>query len=150
AAVGTLCEPIESVEALFDPSVVKVVCDGSGHALYFSRAPIPWHRDALAGREDAGLGAALTANRSALEDLSLPPAQYFRHMGIYAYEVGFLGQVVRQSACELERVEALEQLRVLYHGGRIRVEVACEKPGPGIDTPADLERVRALVERLEH
>lgn len=148
AVVGTLCEPIESAEALFDPSVVKVVCDAAGYALYFSRAPIPWHRDALAaidGADRAGPGGRVSA--AALAPV-LAKGEYFRHMGLYAYRVDFLARVTAQAPCELEQVEALEQLRVLYHGGKIRVEVACEAPGPGIDTPADLEQVRALIERL--
>jgi 3-deoxy-manno-octulosonate cytidylyltransferase (CMP-KDO synthetase) len=111
-----------------DPNVVKVVLDASGRALYFSRAPIPWWRDGYA------------ADR--VDSLSSPPP--LRHIGLYAYRVAFLRRFPLLKAAPLETIEALEQLRVLWHGERIAVHVCAERPGPGVDTPADLERVRAL------
>ena len=126
ADVATLCEPIDEAETLLDPAVVKVVFDRHGYALYFSRAPIPWYRDRFA----AGVN-------------DLPEdSPHFRHVGIYAYRIAFLRRYVTQAACELERVEALEQLRVLYEGGRIHVAQALEPAGPGVDNADDLARVR--------
>jgi 3-deoxy-manno-octulosonate cytidylyltransferase (CMP-KDO synthetase) len=109
--------------------VVKVVMDRMGKALYFSRAVIPWDRDAFA------------VTTEELPDQAL----HYRHLGIYAYRVGFLERYVQQERCELERMESLEQLRVLWHGGRIQVAEAAELPGHGVDTAEDLERVRALL-----
>ena len=126
ADVATLCEPIDEASALLDPSVVKVVFDRHGYALYFSRAPIPWYRDRFVD----GVGD--------LPENSL----HFRHVGIYAYRTAFLRRYVAQPASELERVEALEQLRVLYEGGRIHVARALEPAGPGVDNAEDLIRVR--------
>jgi 3-deoxy-manno-octulosonate cytidylyltransferase (CMP-KDO synthetase) len=126
AVMATAAHPIAAAADFFNPNVVKVACDRSGNALYFSRAPIPWHRDAFAvGRE------------------SLPrdfPA--LRHIGIYAYRVGFLRRYGRLEPSPLESIEALEQLRVLWHGLRIRVAVFAHEPQPGVDTAEDLERVR--------
>ncbi len=128
--VATLCERISDAASVLDPSVVKVVFDNNGYAIYFSRAPIPWDRDGFA------------ADRTKV-DLSTP---YYRHIGIYAYRAGYLGEYVSLPESTAECRERLEQLRVLHHGGRIHVAEACERPGPGIDTPADLERVRKLIE----
>jgi len=131
AAMSTLCYPIHDAAELFDPHVVKVVCDGAARALYFSRATIPWDRDAFA-----------------LDQQTLPEAaEHFRHIGLYAYRVGFLEEYIQWPACPLEKMESLEQLRVLYHGRSIAVAIADEMPGHGVDTPQDLERVRALLER---
>ena len=110
-----------------NPNVVKLVLDAAGRALYFSRAPIPWSRDARA-RGDA--------------TLSVPAP--LRHIGLYAYQAGFLRRFPRLEPSPLERIEALEQLRVLWHGERIAVYVSDSRPGPGVDTPEDLARVRAL------
>jgi 3-deoxy-manno-octulosonate cytidylyltransferase (CMP-KDO synthetase) len=129
ADMATLCTRIHAAHELFDPSVVKVVSDREGFALYFSRAVIPWDRDALAQAPG-----------------SLPPGvAHFRHLGIYAYRTGFLKRYVALEPCEMEQRESLEQLRVLWHGGRIHVAAAQALPGPGVDTPADLERVRAIL-----
>ncbi len=129
AAVSTACTPVTTTAELFDPHVVKVVCDAAGFALYFSRAPIPWDREAF----------AVTTER-------LPETEmYHRHIGLYAYRAGFLREYVRWPACDLERCECLEQLRVLWHGRRIHVVQACEVPGPGVDTEEDLERVERLL-----
>lgn len=129
AAIATLCEPIAGVDDLFDPGVVKVVTDKAGNALYFSRAPIPWSRDEF--REG---------------DPAMPAgAGYYRHIGLYAYRAGFLQRFVGWGPCELERVEALEQLRALWHGCRIHVEAACRKPGRGVDTDSDLARLESIL-----
>jgi len=130
ADMSTLCTRIRTSAELFDPHVVKVVMDKSGNALYFSRAVIPWDRDAFAVTTE-----------------ELPEnAVHFRHLGLYAYRVGFIEEYVTKSSCELERMESLEQLRVLWHGGRIHVAEAMEVPGPGVDTVEDLERVRVLLQ----
>jgi len=131
AAIATACHPIENPAEFFNPNVVKVVCDMRGRALYFSRAPIPWDRDAFA------------LSRAALpHDL---PAQ--RHIGLYAYRVGFLRKYKQLTPTQLERSEALEQLRALGHGYPICVVPCSQAPAPGVDTPADLERVRREFER---
>jgi 3-deoxy-manno-octulosonate cytidylyltransferase (CMP-KDO synthetase) len=129
AEMATLAHPIDDAEALFDPHVVKVVLDAEGFALYFSRAPIPWHRDELLGGRR-----------------SLPrQGTFLRHIGLYAYRAEFLARFVAWPPAPLELAESLEQLRVLWHGERIHVGVAAEAPGPGVDTAADLQRVTALL-----
>lgn len=127
AGMATLSTPILNRDDVFDPNVVKVVSDAQGYALYFSRAPIPWNRD-RAGNLD-----------------SQAVQQYQRHLGIYAYRVNFLRAYSQMAPCALEQIEKLEQLRALYHGVTIHVEPACRQPGPGIDTPEDLEKVKALL-----
>lgn len=126
AAVATASHAITESGDFFNPNVVKVVVDRRGHALYFSRAPIPWDRDAFAATQAV-----------------LPPElQAQRHIGLYAYRVGFLRRYGQLEHSPLERREALEQLRALWHGYAIRV-VACERPPPaGVDTADDLARVR--------
>ncbi len=131
AAMATLAHPIDDADALFNPNVVKVVCDARGHALYFSRAPIPWARDAFAASRDA-VPAGLPV---------------LRHVGIYAYRAGFLSRYARLDPSPIEAWEALEQLRVLWHGHRIAVRVVDEAPAAGVDTPEDLERVREAFAR---
>ncbi len=126
AAVATACHPVSSIGEFVNPNVVKVVCDVRGHALYFSRAPIPWPRDAFA-TDRTTLPDALTAQR---------------HIGIYAYRCSFLRRYGALSPSPLEGFEALEQLRVLWHGFRIRVAMAADAPEAGVDTPEDLERIR--------
>ncbi|MBD2836585.1 3-deoxy-manno-octulosonate cytidylyltransferase [Pseudomonas sp. JM0905a] len=129
AGIATLAEPIEDVQALFNPNVVKVVADLNGLALTFSRAPLPWARDAFAVNRD-----------------QLPAdVPYRRHIGIYAYRAGFLHDFVAWGPCWLENTECLEQLRALWHGVRIHVADALEAPPAGVDTPEDLERVRRLL-----
>lgn len=127
AAMATACHPIHEKEAVFNPNVVKVVSDKNGYALYFSRAPIPYARDAYA----AGLDVPL--------ELSVQ-----RHVGIYAYRAGFLKTYSSLAPAEIETFEALEQLRVLWHGHRISVAVTAHAPAAGVDTAADLDRVRAI------
>jgi len=124
--MSTAAHAIDSVEEFVNPNVVKVVCDAAGRALYFSRAPLPWWRD--------GNVAGITA-------LPTTPAP-LRHIGIYGYRAGFLRRFPTLSASPIEQVESLEQLRVLWHGERIAVHVSDTRPGPGVDTPEDLERVR--------
>ena len=128
--MSTVAHAIDGVDELRSPHVVKVVCDRQGRALYFSRAPIPWWRDGSSGGEAA---------------LAEPPP--LRHVGIYAYRAGFLRGFPALSVSPLEGLESLEQLRVLWHGERIAVHVAQTRPGPGVDTPEDLARVRAIVAR---
>lgn len=133
ASIATAAHAIDRAADFFDPNVVKVVCDESGIAAYFSRAPIPWARDAFAG--DAGQPAS-----------RLPegfPA--LRHIGIYAYRAAFLAAFRGLAPTAAERFEALEQLRALGHGYRIAVLPWTGAPAPGVDTAADLERVRELV-----
>ncbi|MBA1229094.1 3-deoxy-manno-octulosonate cytidylyltransferase [Pseudomonas viridiflava] len=130
AGISTLAEPIDDVAALFNPNVVKVSSDINGLALTFSRAPLPWARDALA------------ANREELP-AGVP---YRRHIGIYAYRAGFLHDFVSWGPCLLENTENLEQLRALWNGVRIHVADALEAPPAGVDTPEDLERVKRLLE----
>lgn len=127
--ITTLCDRIVDRAVLFDPGVVKVVVDRQGLALYFSRAPIPWYRDHFATAPDL-----------------LPAASsHFRHIGIYGYRAGYLKQYAEAPPSPLELAEALEQLRALYHGGRIHVAEAVEWPGLGVDTPEDYTRVCQLL-----
>jgi len=129
AAVATAACPILRAEDFFDPNVVKVVCDARERALYFSRAPIPYARDAFAGR--AASARALPPNLPAL-----------RHIGLYAYRVAFLERFGALERAPIEAFEALEQLRCLWHGAPLKVVRARHAPEPGVDTPEDLERVR--------
>lgn len=128
AAIATACHPIEDAEEFFNPNVVKVVLDAQGYARYFSRAPIPWARDAFAG------------GRQFIPE-GLP---CFRHVGIYAYRGAFLASFPGLAPAPLERFEALEQLRALWHGFHIAVAKRPDAPHAGVDTPQDLERVRAI------
>ncbi len=135
-AIATAAHPIDEPGQYLDPDVVKVVCDREGRALYFSRAPIPFERDAMAGfpqRLPAQLPVGLV-----LAGLPL------RHIGLYAYRAGFLDAYPRLARSPLEAPESLEQLRALWHGHRIAVLLADAAPPPGVDTVADLERARAL------
>ena len=126
-AMSTAAHPIGDAADLLDPNVVKLVCNARGDALYFSRAPIPWWRDGYAG------GVVRLAD---------PPP--LRHVGIYAYRADFLLRFPTLAASPLEAVEALEQLRALWHGERIAVHVSSIGSAPGVDTARDLQRVRAL------
>lgn len=129
AQIATLAEPIGDVETLFNPNAVKVLADLQGLALTFSRAPLPWARDAFA-----------------LSRETLPAhVPYRRHIGIYAYRAGFLHDFVAWGPCWLEDTECLEQLRALWHGVRIHVADAWQSPPAGVDTLEDLHRVRALL-----
>jgi 3-deoxy-manno-octulosonate cytidylyltransferase (CMP-KDO synthetase) len=129
ASMSTSAHEIGSLEEFTNPNVVKVVMDARQMALYFSRAPIPWWRD---GQSDSGFKA-------------LPNPAPLRHIGIYGYRVGFLSLFPTLKPAPLETMESLEQLRALWHGHRIAVHVTSEAPGPGVDTPEDLARVRSLI-----
>ena len=129
APMATLATPVSGTHELFDPNCVKVVVDRTGHALYFSRAPLPWARDAFA------------ASRETLPT----PGTFLRHIGIYAYRAGFLRDFSRLAPTPLERCEALEQLRALEHGHRIAVRLTPDPFPAGVDSPEDLARVRALL-----
>lgn len=128
AAIATAAHALGDVAEVFNPNVVKVVCDARQRALYFSRAPIPWARDAWAERRDA-IPAGLPL---------------LRHVGLYAYRVGFLRRYAALAPSPLEQWEALEQLRALWHGYRIRVLELDAAPPAGVDTAEDLARVRAV------
>jgi len=121
--MATVAHALTDASEFANPNVVKLVTDKTGRALYFSRAPIAWWRD--------GGGQ---------------PNQALRHVGLYAYRAGFLRRFPQLAVSPLEQIESLEQLRVLWHGERIAVHVSPEKPGPGVDTPEDLERVRRLIQ----
>lgn len=136
--MATAVHPVQSVADWLNPNVVKVVADAEDRALLFSRAPLPWSRSHLAW----GLDADTPQARQAFE-----AAQPLRHIGMYAYRSRFLTRYAQLDPCALEDIEALEQLRVLHHGYRIKLLHTDDAPPAGVDTPADLERVRA---RLGH
>jgi 3-deoxy-manno-octulosonate cytidylyltransferase (CMP-KDO synthetase) len=133
ASIATLAEPISDVESLFNPNVVKVVRALSGRALYFSRAPIPWDRDAFAARPEL-----------------LETDAWLRHIDLYAYRAGFLSEYRDWAPSPLEQLEQLEQLRALHHGHAIQVALAREPHPAGVDTVEDLARVRALLDTAGH
>lgn len=128
ADMATLAVPITETATLFDPNAVKLVRAANGDALYFSRAPIPWHRDAFAQSRDA-----------------MPLGEWLRHIGIYAYRAGFLRRFSSMPPGRLEQVESLEQLRALEAGFRIAVALTPEPFPPGVDTPEDLLRAEATL-----
>ena len=131
--MATLCQRIETAAELFDPHVVKVVIDHGGHALYFSRAVIPWDRDAFAVTTE-----------------TLPDsAVHYRHIGLYAYRAGFVQQYIQWPQALLEKMESLEQLRVLAHGERIRVAQAVVSPGHGVDNEQDRQTVELLMKNQD-
>lgn len=127
APMATLAVEITAQEEVFNPNAVKVVTDQQGYALYFSRATIPWDRDSFA-TEEKGIKQPL-----------------LRHIGIYGYRAGFINTYVNWQPSVLEKIECLEQLRVLWYGEKIHVDVAREAPPAGVDTPEDLELVRRIV-----
>ncbi len=122
AVMATACHPIHDEASLLNPNVVKVVMDANGNALYFSRAPIPYPRD--------------EAHKQNIKA--------HRHIGIYAYRVGFLKKYATLAPSELEKIESLEQLRVLYHGFKIGVAITQNAPASGVDTQEDLDAVRKI------
>lgn len=130
ASMGTAAHAIHDLAEYTNPNVVKVVMDARQLALYFSRAPIAWWRDGLL--DTGGFKA-------------LPDPAPLRHIGIYSYRAGFLRQFPQLPPAPIETLESLEQLRALWHGHRIAVHVTEAAPGPGVDTPADLARVRHLL-----
>lgn len=130
--MATLATPVEDCETLFDPNAVKVVRDARGLALYFSRAPLPWQRD-----------------RFSRDRVSAPDAGALRHIGIYAYRAGFLRRFAALPEGKLEKLEALEQLRVLEAGYRIAVGLTPVPFPPGVDTEQDLQRARRQAVRAQ-
>ena len=129
ASMSTAAHAIAQLEEFTNPNVVKVVLDARQMALYFSRAPIPWWRD---GQAQGGFK-------------SLPSPAPLRHVGIYGYRAGFLRLFPQLPPAPIETMESLEQLRAMWHGHPIAVHITPEAPGPGVDTPEDLARVRALL-----
>jgi 3-deoxy-manno-octulosonate cytidylyltransferase (CMP-KDO synthetase) len=129
AGIATLAAKIHDADEIFNPNAVKVVLDKNGYALYFSRAPIPWNR----------------------ADFQMPPAPLFkggnslRHIGLYAYTAGFLKKYCAWETSPLEHIEALEQLRILWHGEKIFVQIVDKTPPAGVDTLEDLQRVEAFL-----
>lgn len=129
ASMATLCTPINSIDDVANPNVVKVVFSKAGYALYFSRAPIAWEREHFRVSSFRPSGHHM----------------HYRHIGLYAYRAGFLGRFVNWPICDMEEMESLEQLRVLWNGERIHISEAAAIPPPGVDTQDELERVRRLV-----
>ena len=129
ASMATLCTPISSIEDVADPNVVKVVFSKAGYALYFSRAPIAWEREHFRVSSFRPSGHHM----------------HYRHIGLYAYRAGFLSRFVDWPVCDIEEMESLEQLRVLWNDERIHISEAAAIPPPGVDTQNELERVRRLV-----
>ncbi|HRK79268.1 MAG TPA: 3-deoxy-manno-octulosonate cytidylyltransferase [Thiobacillus sp.] len=138
AVMATLAHPIHDHADFVNPNVVKVVADEAGYALYFSRAPIPWPRDAFAAHDPA------RASAHGVQQTMPHELGALRHIGLYAYRAGFLRTYAGLASSPLERYEMLEQLRVLWHGHRISLGITPVAPAPGVDTPEDLARVRAL------
>jgi len=129
ASISTICTPIHTAAELFDPHEVKVVMDKNDYAMYFSRAVIPWDRDAFSVTTE-----------------ELPErSQHYRHIGIYGYRCGFLKHYSQMTPAPIEKMESLEQLRAMWHGHRIHVSVVEEPPGHGVDTEGDLQRVREML-----
>jgi len=124
SSMSTLCHPLHSHDDLLNPNIVKVVMNAVGHAMYFSRAPIPWPRDGWPTTDATSI--------------------FYRHMGIYAYRADFLRHYNQLPVAPAEQLEALEQLRVLWHGDRISVGISPLAAAPGVDTMDDLTRVRQL------
>lgn len=131
--MATLAVKLADAEELFNPNVVKAVTDKNGNVLYFSRAAIPWNRDQFANL------SAQQQKQLLLQD------HYLRHIGIYAYRAGFIKQYVQWQPTTLEQIESLEQLRVLWYGEKIHVDLAKEVPAVGVDTAEDLEKVRSIL-----
>lgn len=140
ASMGTAAHAIHTLDELRNPNVVKVVLDARGLAHYFSRAPIPFARDHA--EQDWWNGAATQAHPNVAALQGFAP---LRHIGIYSYRAQFLRQFPALAQAPTEVMEALEQLRALWHGHRIAVHIAASTPGPGVDTPEDLQRVRQLM-----
>lgn len=127
APMATLAVEISDEAEVFNPNAVKVLTDKDGYAMYFSRATIPWDRDNFA-QQDKKIAQPL-----------------MRHIGIYAYRAGFINTYINWESTALEKIECLEQLRVLWYGEKIHVEVAKQAPAAGVDTPEDLEVVRSII-----
>lgn len=130
--MSTLCTPIESEEDVFNPNIVKVVTSNAGRALYFSRAVIPFSR-----------------NTMMQEVKSANPQDYYRHIGLYAYKAQYIQRYVEYPASSIEQLESLEQLRALWYGDAIHVDIARAKPPVGIDTPEDLQALMSYLSTIE-
>ena len=130
--MATAAHEIHDFDEFLNPNVVKVVVNKAGEAIYFSRAPIAYPRDSM---------------RAGLRELPQQAAP-LRHIGIYAYRAGFLQDYAQMSASPLEEIESLEQLRVLWHGHPIAVEITENAPAAGVDTQEDLDRVRAVLQAV--
>lgn len=128
--VTSICEPIKNSAELFDPNAVKVVLNRRNYAMYFSRAPIPWEIDTFDDKKSVQISG-----------------NHFRHVGIYAYRADFLKDYMEWSTSPLESMESLEQLRILWNGGRIHMMISSKEIPRGVDTEGDLERVRALIKK---
>jgi len=129
--MATVCVPINSLEEIFDPNIVKAVLDQAGNALYFSRAPVPWDRNSF------GVEPKIASNTS----------PYYRHLGLYAFRNQFLQQFVGWQPAPIEKIELLEQLRALYYGARIHVTVFNRQPPVGVDTLEDLQQVKKALKQ---
>jgi 3-deoxy-manno-octulosonate cytidylyltransferase (CMP-KDO synthetase) len=134
-AIATACHALTEAAEMFNPNIVKVALDARNTALYFSRATIPWARDAF------------TASREVLPRVIPDGLPIYRHMGLYAYRTAFLRTYPTLTPAPIEQFEALEQLRALWHGYKIAVHITAATAAPGVDTPADLELVRSLLAR---
>lgn len=136
AKVATLATPLKSIDELFDPNVVKVALNYRHYAIYFSRAPIPWNRDHFSNLLDKEM-----LNKALISDLS----QYYRHIGLYAFRAGFLGVYANWATPFIEKVEDLEQLRILHNGYKIHVGLTELQVPAGVDTAQELEQLRAAL-----
>ncbi|WP_225721746.1 3-deoxy-manno-octulosonate cytidylyltransferase [Candidatus Vallotiella sp. (ex Adelges kitamiensis)] len=143
-AIATAAHPIVELAEVFNPNIVKVVLDARGIALYFSRAPIPWSHDVYRQRwnSESNTSPEINSTRS----LALNTTVIYRHIGLYAYRANFLRGYPKLTQAPIEITEALEQLRAIWHGERIAVLITSQASAPGVDTPADLERVRAMLD----
>ena len=136
AEISTLCTAITNTDELFDPHAVKVVFDKNNFALYFSRAPIPWNRDQFTKMQAENIPSKNDIGQAGI---------YHRHLGIYCYRVSFLNTYSTMQPCDLENLEALEQLRALWYGHKIYISTIDCPPGHGVDTEQDLQRVSDLL-----
>ena len=150
--MGTLAYPISEAEDIFNANVVKVLSDKNNRAIYFSRAPIPFDRDIFAAQKER-LAGLFSGNTNKVDEeqegvLSINDlaSTYLRHIGIYGYRAGFVKQYSQLEPTQLEQTESLEQLRVLWHGYAIHIDVAVSAPPHGVDTPDDLEKLNKLVQ----
>lgn len=136
-SMATLATPITHIEEVFNPNIVKVVRNKQNEALYFSRATVPWYRESF---KDINTAQPLVDHGLNLAEINL-----YRHLGIYAYRAGFIKEYIALEVSPLEQIELLEQLRVLWHGIKIHVDIAEVVPQAGVDTPEDLIRVRQFL-----
>lgn len=147
--MATLYEEITNLEDVFDPNIVKVVADENNHAIYFSRAPIPWMRGSYDSDKPKLPSEVVTSKAATTGSVGTKEASInaLKHPGIYAYRYSFLADFVSWEPAPLEKIEKLEQLRVIWKGRKIHIEKAVEPFPPGIDTEADLERTREILKK---